>query len=72
MFDDQNQIISDESGEGIKIQKPFIYTSAAFEGQTRVQIDEINRFRGIDGSAEITGDDLAFRVTNAAQIIEFL
>jgi len=63
MVDDQNNVVLDENGEAKKIHKPFIYTSAAFEGQTRVNIDDVSRNRGIIHNTTIRGDDWRHRLT---------
>ncbi len=65
LVDDQNQFVLDENGEVKNTEKPFIYTSAAFEGQTRLQIEKIIRYRGIFASADSTelSNDWRHRLT---------
>jgi len=65
LFDDQNNFILDENGEVKTTYHPFVYTSAAFEGQTRLQIIEVARFKGKFESVDSTdtSNDWRHRLT---------
>ncbi len=65
VIDELNRFVLDENGETEKTDKPFIYTSAAFEGQTRLQINNITRHRGVFASEQSTesSNDWRHRLT---------